>query len=47
MSNYNQFAMPSCSTDPKKNEKSGHTPQLEEPKVFDKMLLKWLNTKIN
>lgn len=28
-------------------EKSGHTPQLEEPEVFDTTLLKWSNTKID
>ena len=28
-------------------EKSGHTPQLEEPQLFNKALLKWLHTKID
>ena len=27
-------------------EKSGHTPQLEEPDAFDAELLEWLNEKV-
>jgi proline iminopeptidase len=26
-------------------EKSGHTPQLEQPDIFDEELLKWINEK--